>query len=48
MRGWPPGFLTLATQIFAGAAIFGIFGALFNLAGLRSSAVDFLHKRRGG
>ncbi|MCC2095267.1 MAG: lipopolysaccharide biosynthesis protein [Hyphomicrobiales bacterium] len=46
MRSWTPGVLTLATQVVAGALIFGVTASLLDLAGLRTQAVAFLHQRR--
>lgn len=45
MRAMAPGFLTLLLQIAAGAAIYGVMVAAFDIAGLRSQALAWLEGR---
>jgi O-antigen/teichoic acid export membrane protein len=47
LRGWQPVIVTLLAQVTAGAAIFALGATVFNMAGLRSSAMDFWRKRSG-
>ena len=39
MRGWTPGVLTLVTQIFTGALVFGALALAFDIARLRAPLI---------
>ena len=47
LREWAPGVVTLIVEIVVGAVVYGCFVALFDLAGLRSFASQFVAARRG-
>ena len=45
LRGWQAGISTMTVQIVAGILIYGLVIAVFDVAGLRSFAMDFARKR---
>jgi O-antigen/teichoic acid export membrane protein len=42
VRGWEPGVVTLCVTVIGGACIYATFVAVFNIAGLRTIAVEYL------